>query len=279
MNKLFGIALLMLAVSTLYAHPGVGILPDSRGNVFYTDLAQVWKIAPSGAKTVAVPSVHTHELYIDADDNLFGEHLWNEGDRWRHRVWRLSPDGSLSEVVPARDGFLSDDSLVRDRAGNHYWADRGEKIVIKRRTANGQITTHASADFRDVSWITSAPSGTLYLIDRGELRRISTEGTVSTLVAKLSSHSPPPSAVTEKNYHMGLWTDSAENVFVAVGREQLVLRIDHAGKVSIAARSPGTWSPSGGMFDHDGNLWLLEYSPTNTVRVRRIDQQGNEQTY
>lgn len=279
MKTLLCVVVSLLGVATASAHPGVGIVQDSRGNVFYTDLQQVWRISLTGVKSVAAPNVHSHELHVDVDDNLFGEHLWNEGGRWRNRVWRLSRDGSLSDVVPPRDGFLSDDSLVRDRAGNRYWADRGEAIVIKRRTADGRIVTHATGDFRDVSWIAATPNGTLYVMDRGDLRRVSTDGAVTTIAEKLSSHSPPPAAVTEKNYHMGLWTDTAENVFVAVGREQLVLKVDRIGKVSVAARSPGIWSPSGGMFDREGNLWLLEYSPTNAVRVRRIDQNGNERTF
>src|SRR5688572_23144493 len=82
-------ALLFLISATMLAHPGVGIVMDSRGNVFYTDLSHVWKIAPDGAKTIAVRGVHTHELALDSADNLFGEHLWYEGDAtrpWAHRV-------------------------------------------------------------------------------------------------------------------------------------------------------------------------------------------------
>src|ERR1700752_659884 len=138
------------------AHPGVGIVQDSRGNVFFTDLKQVWKITADGRKSVAVPNVHSHELCIDAEDNLFGEHLWYEGDatkKWGHRVWRLTKDGNLSDVIPAREGFLRDYSFVRDRAGNMYWAEPGEKVVIKKRPRDGQATTLAAADFRDVGWM------------------------------------------------------------------------------------------------------------------------------
>ena len=69
-----------VVLSTAQAHPGVGIVQNSRGTVFYTDLKQVWKITPNGEKSVAVPNVHSHELCLDADDNLYGEHLWYEGE-------------------------------------------------------------------------------------------------------------------------------------------------------------------------------------------------------
>ncbi|MEK6565879.1 MAG: hypothetical protein AABZ41_04135, partial [Bacteroidota bacterium] len=61
---------------------------DSQGNVYYTDLKHVWKLTPDGTKSIAIRNVHTHELYIDPQDNLYGEHLWYEGDatkKWGHR--------------------------------------------------------------------------------------------------------------------------------------------------------------------------------------------------
>ena len=57
-----------------YAHPGIGIVKNSKGIIYYSDLQQVWKIE-NGLKTIAVPGVHSHELYMDSADNLYGEHV------------------------------------------------------------------------------------------------------------------------------------------------------------------------------------------------------------
>lgn len=95
------------SISAAYAHPGIGIVVDSLGNVFYTDLKQVWRMSPDGKIEVAVSGVHTHELYLDASDNLYGEHLWYEGDRtgkWGHYVWKRSPKGVVEKVIPATEG-------------------------------------------------------------------------------------------------------------------------------------------------------------------------------
>ena len=78
---------------------------------------------------------------------------------------------------------------------------------------------------------------------------------------------------------MGLWTDDKGSVYVAVGRERLVLKARDDGAPVVVARSPGDWSPSGGVFDRDGALWLLEYSSTNAMRVRRIARDGGERAY
>ncbi len=51
------------------------------------------------------------------------------------------------------------------------------------------------------------------------------------------------------------------------------------GSTSGAARSPLLWAPYGCMLDTHGNLWLLEKSVINAVRVRRIGKDGKERSY
>jgi hypothetical protein len=282
MKESLCVLVLMLAGAAAQAHPGVGIVKDSRGNLFYTDTKHVWKIAPDGKKSVAVQNVHTHELCLDAEDNLYGEHLWYEGEatkKWGHRVWCLKRDGTLVDVIPAREGFLRDYSFVRDRAGNMYWADRGAQTVIKKRAPDGKIITQATADFRQVQWMTVTPDGVLFLMDGGDLRRVAPDGKVTTVAVKLSERKPAPAEASDLNYHMGLWTDDEGSVYVAVSRERLALKARNNGASVVVARSREGWSPSGGMFDRDGALWLLEYSSTNAVRVRRIAPDGSERAF
>jgi hypothetical protein len=68
-------------------------------------------------------------------------------------------------------------------------------------------------------------------------------------------------------------------VYVAVQLERLVLKVQANGSREVVARSSGGWSPSGGLFDRDGVLWLPEFSSTNAVRARRIARNGNERTF
>jgi hypothetical protein len=280
-KKLFGLLVLLTLGAAAHAHPGVGIVADSRGNVFYTDLKQVWKVTPDGKHTVAVPDVHSHELCLDVKDNLYGEHYWHDATakKWMRRVWCLKRDGSLTEVLPAREGFLREFSFVRDRAGNMYWIDRGEKLVLMRTSPDGRTAPHAAAEFRHVEWMTVAPDGTIFLIDGGDLRRVSPDGRVAMVAAKLSGYKTPPAGVSDKNYHMGLWADADGKAYVAVARERLVLRVGPGGKPEVVASSGESWLPSGGTFDRDGNLWLLEYNSGNAVRVRRIDRHGGERMF
>lgn len=296
MRKLFLFALILLAAPPALAHPGVGIVMDSRGNVFYTDLKQVWRIAPDGQKSIAVSNVHTHELYVDGEDNLYGEHLWYEGeatDKWGHYVWRLSADGKLTQIIPPREGFRDDYrdfSFVRDRAGNMYWAERGARpIVIRRRAPDGTTADFgADAGLNDVRWMTATPDGTVYFIDVVDLVRIAPDGKTRRVARNLKERpwwqrwadTLPglENLLASRHFLMGVWTDGRGNVFVAAAGAGKVLRVGPDGRVEVAAESPLGWSPTGGLVGPNGDLWLLEYR-VNSARVRRISPDGKEKTY
>ena len=265
------------------AHPGVGIVMDGRGNVFYTDLTQVWKIAPDGSKSVAVPGVHTHELCLDAAGSLFGEHLWYEGektDKWGHRVWRRAADGAIQDVIPATEGFLENYSFVRDRAGTMYFVERTPKVVFRKKVQGGPTAQLAACpDCRDVRWLTVTADGVVYFEDGVDLRRIDPTGSVHTIARGLGERVLTQSLVSDKHLLMGLWTDPSGNVYVSSYGSREVKRVAPDGAVEIVATARFPWSPTGGLIAPNGDLWLLECSTTNAVRVRRIDHSGKVKVY
>lgn len=285
------LAVILMIGSVAQAHPGIGIVIDTRGNVFYTDLAQVWRIAPDGTKSIAVRGVHTHELCLDSADNLYGEHLWYEGDatkKWGHRVWRRSPGGGLVDVIPTREGFRRDYSFVRDASGNMYWAESSRGILtgptnnvdlVRKRTPDGAISTLALWPFSDVRWMTVTPAGVVYLIDATDLLRITTAGRVDVVVRHLSHSRMIRPDISDRHLVMGIWTDRAGNVYAADYGNGEVKQVSPAGAVRVVARSHLPWSVTGGVCGPDGDLWLLEYSVTNAVRVRRIGRDGRERIY
>jgi sugar lactone lactonase YvrE len=282
------IGLCLLAGTEARAHPGVGIVMDSRGNVYYTDLAQVWKISPSGAKSVAVHGVHTHELYVDAKDNLYGEHLWYEGDatkKWGHRIWRLSADGRLVDVIPARGGFLwdyTDFSFVRDALGDLYWVDQSQPtaVKIKKRSPDGTVSDLCKGCvFSHVGWMTAARDGTLYLIDGSEVRRIGPDGQIGKAGDNLAEIRGSRSDAVSWHLLMGMTTDGEGNLYVAAYGIRKVKKVAPDGTVSVAALSSWPWSPSGVLIAPDGALWILESTFTNRVHVRRVQKDGTARSY
>jgi hypothetical protein len=267
------------------AHPGIGIVRDSRGHIFYTDLVHLWKITPaqngkSERKRIAVHNVHTHELALDAQGNLYGEHSWFEGEasnKWGHYVWRLSPGGQLTKVIPITAGFLTNYSFVRDRAGTMYWIERGTPCRFMKKLSDGTARLLTTGTFKDVRWQHVTPDGTVYFVNDDDLHQLSPDGTIKLIKSDLDE-APPSTSVVNHNL-MGLWSDQQGNVYVAVANQRKVQRISPNGRVTTVARVPHPWAPSGGLTAPDGSLWLLEYSPTNQVRVRRIVQGGKAQIF
>lgn len=245
-----------------FAHPPVSVVFDSRGNAYYSDLEQVWQVAPDGTKRVAVPQVHTHELYMDAQDNLFGEHTWYEGEainKWGHYVWRRDARGRVTKVIPNTEGFLTNYSFVRDRAGNMYFADRDHHTIVKRTPA-GRNEIIVRGRFRDFRWMTVTPEGAVFYVDAGDVLRFTPDDKRLTRIARLGG---------ERHDVQGIWLDRTGNVYVAHSSRRQVKRVTPGGVVSMVDASTPPWAPSGGAIDRGGRLWVLEYSPTNAVRLRR----------
>jgi hypothetical protein len=271
-------AILSGIAPSLLAHPPVSVVMDPRGNVFYSDLEKVWMISPAGKKAVAVPRVHTHELGMDAVGNLYGEHVWYEGDatkQWGHRLWRRTPEGRVTDVIPARRGYPGGYGFARDASGATYWTDRLTPARFFRQSPSGEITTVAVCrDCPQVRWVTAAPDGTLYFIDAGEIKELSPSGRFRTLTRGIARRRWTQPQVNAQHRVMGVWTDRARNVYAAVYGSRDVVRVSADGRAQVVARSTLPWSPTGGMVAPNGDLWILECSYTNSIRVRRIARDG-----
>ena len=262
-----------------FAHPGVGIVRDRQGNVFYTDLTHVWRITPAGRKSIVVRDVHTHELAIDSLGNVYGEDSRYLGsgegdDRWRHRIWRLGPDGRVTEIQPWKIGFWREYGFVRDRAGTMYWTQCPERrCSIHARTTNDSATRVVAGPgtfTNPINWMSASATepGILYIIDGSALRRLDSAGRMTTVAPDIGKQL------------MGIWPTAEGDVYVASYGTRAVVRVRIAdGRVNTAARSSAPWAPSGVLVAPDGYLWVLEYSTKNEARVRRIAPNGRTRVF
>ena len=259
------------------AHPGIGIVKDSKGNILYTDLKQVWKITPDGNKTIVVSGVHTHELYIDEQDNLFGEHLWYNGEAkntWGHYAWCLKSNGELVKDVEPSEGFLTNYSFVRDSAGNMYWVERFTTSTIMKKTKTGEITKLIEGKFGFIGWLFSTKNGVLYFTESNKLNRLNANGDLETVAENIGSRSTDFTVMGHNYDSYGIWTDASDNVYLAMIDSKKVLRIGISGKPETIYNSNSLWMVTSGLFDNAGNMWVLENSATNEVRVRKLDPQS-----
>ncbi|WP_147277095.1 hypothetical protein [Runella aurantiaca] len=261
----------LLAALTTVAHPGIGIVQNSKGEIFYTDTERIWKVSPDGnSKTLVVPNVHTHELYMDAQDNLYGEHLWYEGEttnKWGHYVWKYDARGKFSKVRPAAEGFLRNYSFVRDTAGCMYWlvsSKNGSDWM--KMSPNQKIEWLATVPTKDVRSQFCGKDGTFYYVDDNDLCKI--VGNKARVVAlDLDGITGEDPKRKPNNSIYGVWDDPVGNVYIAVTSKKMVKKVTCDGRVFVVYKSPFSWMPTGGVVDKKGNLWILETNQLNVVRV------------
>jgi len=272
-GKLAFFFLLFCASLPAFPHPGPGIVKDSKGNIYYTDLKQIWKLSPRGTKSIAVPDVHAHELYMDARDHLYGEHLWYEGeasDKWGHYVWCLQPGGRVVKVKDSTEGFLQEYSFVRDRSGSMYWVERGDTCRFVRRDTTGRKTIIHEGVYRNVRWMHCSEEGDVYFLDLDALYKIPQgEERTQLLVSELAGGSWKNIVFDRMHSVFGIWLDREKNIYAAVLQNKCVKKITPEGEVSIVCMSEGNWDPTGGLFDDAGNLWILEVQGWE-ARVRQV---------
>ncbi|HUS19707.1 MAG TPA: hypothetical protein VMZ25_08655 [Terriglobales bacterium] len=278
-NLVFTFAILTAAA---FAHPGIGIVVDRSGNIYYTDLKQVWRMDPRGAKTVVVPDVHTHELYMDKAGNLFGEHVYYSGEqdgsgKYQFRVWKRTPDGRISDVVPRTEGFRKNDSFVRDPAGYSYAAGESnaepKRKIVRKIDPAGRSTLLASG-FSYIQWMAMGEDQNLYLIDENDLVRVTPAGQVTHMVRNLGD--PPADAAAWSRDHklMGLAADASGNVYVTNFSAARIKKVTREGRVSTFDRSSGKWAPTGvALANH--KLYILESDGLYAVRVRVVPLGSN----
>jgi sugar lactone lactonase YvrE len=259
------------------AHPAWGIVIDPGGRVIFSEVETntIWRIE-NGRPVPILRGKHSHEITIDGEGNLYGEHLEYRpaGERWVLSLWQLTPDGREVQIQPPTDTVALPQGLgpLRDRQGNTY-AFRGpfqrvNEVVLYRRSPAGEAVAlaggppghadgrGAAARFTGIQGKAFAPGGDLYVTDGGTVRRITPEGVVTTLGGD------PLAGVGhgERPRLLGLAVDQQGQVFVADYDHRSVREIGLDGRVREPWRSGSFWAPTGVMAA-GGSLYILETRP------------------
>ena len=267
------ILILILSPFIGRAHPGIGIVKDSKGNIYYTDLKQVWKIT-NGNKTVLIPNVHTHELFIDKNDNLYGEggDYDATANKFYHYLWVYRPNGQFDTVMGMKEAYVHQDfSLARDTYGNEYYSKqfliRPDTTHIYRKTPSGNETIFATGSFKGVTWLHPQEDGSLLYISKNALYTVDSSGNIRLVKDNIANTKPSFKFSGNSITIWGVWKDNASNIYIAVFSDQIVKKIDVNGNMTVVYASKGEWAPLHGVFDNNNKLWVLESSDKNDVRV------------
>jgi hypothetical protein len=146
----------LLSAGNIFAHPAWGIVIDSRKQVYFSDLETIYRIDIQGKLSIfraGVGGRHVHTITIDADDNIFG--LDNSYDPVREKfprtLWKMSPRGEFSYLVPTSDNLPPGRNVWRDSEGNTYsvepYNNEKKESKIMRRSPSGEISLFAGGNY------------------------------------------------------------------------------------------------------------------------------------
>ncbi len=236
---------------------------------------------------------------VDGSGNLFIADTVNE------RIRRVDSSGNITTIAGTGMGYSGDGGpavaaqlsapagIAVDGSGNLYIADDFNRR-IRRVDAFGIITTIAGTGERGFSGdggpaieaqvsnptgVAMDGAGNLYIADwgNGRVRRVDTEGIITTIAGGGSGGDGGPAVEARLNGPEGVAVDSAGNVYIAHHR---IRRVDPLGTITTSAGGGG-WgfsgdggpavqarlrSPEGVAVDGLGNVYIAD-SANHRIRV------------
>lgn len=287
----------VLFSKNVLAHEGWGIVVDKQGQVYFSDIPTntIWKVNTDGRLEAVAHDKHSHALVLDRQGNLYGTH--HHPTLPTRSIWMLAPDGRLTDVVPPTDTFqLHLQSFMMDGEGNMFsenpYRPPDGEVLLLRRTPDGQVSVVAGssrglkdgrgrdAQFTRIDGMSFAPDGSLYVTDGAFVRRVASDGTVTTL------NKEPLTAMSWDEDLMGLALDQSAYVYVADYSGRRVLELSPDGKIGRVYETGGLfWSPTG-VAVAGQDLYLLEHLRMPLVilgdlrigpyaRIRKISKDGS----
>ena len=297
------IGLGLLSADEAQAHPASGIVVDRKGQVYFSDLETVWKIDTQGRLTVfreGVRGRHVHELSIDERDNIYGADISYQPatKAWISDVWKMTPEAEFNYLLEPTTSPPRGMSIWRDREGNMFLMDQNnhlkQQTLLLRRTPDGNVTTFAGsayghadgkgtqARFGSIGGMAFGADGSLYLTDGTAVRRVTTDGSVTTIAGDLNfkTREDKPSLFGGAYGSLaGLTVDANGDVYVADAGNRRLLKVNRDGKVEVALRTDPPYFPNGVFATPANDLYVLEVGFTlpgtwSGPRVRKITREG-----
>lgn len=255
----FGLALvLVLSAAGARANSIASIVVERNGDVYFSDYVRdkIWKVDGTGVLSVALSNRHGSHLVLDGSGAIYGENRPNRGGD--ATIWRLEPGGAAEEVFrPVRRGRAA------SYRGTVFTIDaRGALLYLKdcqivRLGEDGELRALTQRECHENAWsdplivyghlhgsLAWGPDGALYFSDGRTIRRVRSDGEVTTLDGRPTSlFAGRLSGEGRYESLMGLAVDERGNVYAADKESRTILRFRPNGKTELVAQLGMFWSP------------------------------------
>jgi DNA-binding beta-propeller fold protein YncE len=260
-------ACLLPALATT-AHPGTGIVVDRLGQIYFVDMVSgVWKLDAHGTLT-HIPGPAFHWMTLDAADRFTAVRL---------------PSGASGDVerIGVHPTLLlaSDYPIAMGRDGNLFYPSHSSatplQILKMLPTGQTSIVARVPGPLRDLNGLAAGPDGSLYYTEDKAIRRINSEGRVSTVAENMTVAGCRSVPLLE-----GLDVDAGGTIYVAATGCASVFKITPAGKVTILPQLSRPWAPTGVALSGN-DIYVLEFEHPESdnrremvPRVRKVTPDG-----
>ena len=267
------VSFVLVLTDRAVAHPAWALAIDTqRKIVYFSDLERVWKIDGDGKRTIFLADVHTHDLYLDGEGNLYGEnHLLVPGtNTWRMPFWKATPGGKVSVLAERK---AAKHFSRWDEAGNRYcFLNERGAATITRSTPEGETVVFAGgafgyadgkgkeARFRLFGSSVWGKDKCLYFTSGGLVRKLALDGSVTTVVGPEQGfhHSVKRDGSPIASDLLGIDIDAEGALVFADLRQRKVFRCSTDGDLTTLVASGSNWLPSGVKWVGD-LLYIVEY--------------------
>ncbi len=240
----------------------ISVAVDSAGNIYVGDNQNhlIRKITPNGNVTTfagsgtqdSVDGLGTAASFYDPTDLVF-DSLGNlfVSDGSGNKIRKITPDGNVTTLVDI-EGTAG--GMAIDSNDNLYVADNTH-YKIKKITPTGPVTTFVGsgtkgitdgvgpfASFEDSWGIAIDSSDTLYLSNFNTIRKITSDGNVTTIAGSTTSGLVNGTGVDARfNYPSGLVVDRKGDIFVADYMNHRIRKIQSTNTLSGTPTQKGVY--------------------------------------
>lgn len=233
---------------------------DSAGNIYYTDLKDIWKMEETGKRAIVFPNASSPLLYINTNGQLCGIALQQQQFlQWctTNEKTRVQYDtNSTSTHMPV---------FTFDADGNQYFLESGATNSIKKRNKQRSDTILALTPLQEIESLYLGPKNILYFAHKDQLYCLPPGEEIEQIAKNLIDTTAENTSLHKLHR---IWSDGKKNLYVATGT--VIKQIDHRRLVTTVYKSTGGWYPADGLVDAQGNFYVLEHNGNREARVNKI---------